>query len=74
MSETANTTISLQYLSIGENGPVHLDSKLTRAQFEKMTADLLEQCKAPFLQVIKDAGIKLADIDHVVARTEIGAD
>ncbi|WP_061963400.1 molecular chaperone DnaK [Demequina aurantiaca] len=64
---TANSTnISLQYLSIGENGPVHLDSKLTRAQFQEMTKDLLERTKAPFKQVIKDAGVQLSQIDHVV--------
>ncbi len=66
LSSAQQTTISLQYLSIGENGPVHLDTKLTRAQFQQMTADLIERTKAPFNQVIKDAGIKLADIDHVV--------
>jgi molecular chaperone DnaK len=66
LSSAQQTTISLQYLSIGENGPVHLDSKLTRAQFQQMTQDLLERTKAPFQQVIKDAGIKLSDIDHVV--------
>jgi len=66
LSSAQQTTISLQYLSIGENGPVHLDEKLTRAQFQQMTADLLERTKAPFQQVIKDAGIKLSDIDHVV--------
>ena len=66
LSSAQQTTISLQYLSIGENGPVHLDTKLSRAQFQQMTADLIERTKAPFQQVIKDAGIKLADIDHVV--------
>jgi len=66
LSSAQQTTISLQYLSIGENGPVHVDIKLTRAQFQEMTKDLLERTKAPFNQVIKDAGIKLADIDHVV--------
>jgi len=66
LSTAQQTTISLQYLSVGENGPVHLDTKLTRAQFQQMTEDLLERCKAPFHQVIKDAGIKLSDIDHVV--------
>jgi molecular chaperone DnaK len=66
LSTAQQTTISLQYLSIGENGPVHVDIKLTRAQFQEMTKDLLERTKAPFNQVIKDAGIKLADIDHVV--------
>jgi molecular chaperone DnaK len=49
-----------------ENGPVHLDEKLTRAQFQQMTADLLERTKAPFRQVIKDAGVQLSQIDHVV--------
>ncbi|MDN4474026.1 molecular chaperone DnaK [Demequina zhanjiangensis] len=66
LSSAQSTQISLQYLSIGENGPVHLDTRLTRAQFEQMTQDLLERTKAPFHQVIKDAGIKLSDIDHVV--------
>ncbi len=66
LSSATSTNISLQYVSIGENGPVHLDTKLTRAQFQEMTKDLLERTKAPFHQVIKDAGIKLADIDHVV--------
>ena len=49
-----------------ENGPIHLDEKLTRAQFEQMTADLLERTKAPFHKVIADAGIKVSDIDHIV--------
>jgi len=66
LSQATSTTISIQYVSLGENGPIHLDTKLTRAQFEEMTKDLLDQCKAPFHQVIKDADIKLADIDHVV--------
>ncbi|WP_062517062.1 molecular chaperone DnaK [Demequina gelatinilytica] len=66
LSSAQQTTISLQYLSIGENGPVHLDTKLTRAQFQQMTQDLLERTKAPFHQVIKDAGIKLSEIDHVL--------
>ncbi|GGK57065.1 molecular chaperone DnaK [Ornithinimicrobium pekingense] len=66
LSSGTSTTINLQYLSMGENGPVHLDETLTRAQFEQMTSDLLERTKAPFDQVIKDAGIKLDEIDHVV--------
>ncbi|HRA50095.1 molecular chaperone DnaK, partial [Actinotalea sp.] len=66
LSSATATTISMQYLSMSENGPIHLDSKLTRSQFEQMTADLLERTKAPFNAVIRDAGIKLADIDHVV--------
>ena len=66
LSSSTSTTLSLQYLSMTENGPLHLDEKLTRAQFEDMTSDLLERTKAPFHQVIKDAGISVSDIDHVV--------
>src|SRR5690554_2558363 len=56
----------MQYLSMSENGPIHLDEKLSRAQFEDMTSELLDRTKAPFEAVIADAGIKIADIDHVV--------
>ncbi|MFN8099829.1 MAG: molecular chaperone DnaK [Dermatophilaceae bacterium] len=66
LSSATSTNISLQYLSMSENGPIHLDETLTRAQFEQMTKDLLDRCKQPFQTVIKDAGIKLSDIDHVV--------
>jgi molecular chaperone DnaK len=66
LSSSTSTTINLQYLSMGENGPIHLDETLTRAQFEQMTQDLLERTKSPFDQVIKDAGIKVEEIDHVV--------
>jgi molecular chaperone DnaK len=66
LSSATSTTISLQYLSMTENGPIHLEEKLTRSQFEQMTADLLERTKAPFRNVIKDAGIDVSAIDHVV--------
>ncbi|GAA1139877.1 molecular chaperone DnaK [Ornithinicoccus hortensis] len=66
LSSSTSTSINLQYLSMGANGPIHLDESLSRAQFEQMTSDLLDRTKAPFEQVISDAGIKLADIDHVV--------
>lgn len=66
LSSATSTNISLQYLSMSENGPIHLDEKLTRAQFQQMTADLLERTKAPFHAVIRDAGIKVSDIDHIV--------
>lgn len=66
LSSAMSTNINLQYLSMSENGPIHLDEKLTRAKFEEMTEDLLNRCKAPFNNVIKDAGIKLDEIDHVV--------
>src|SRR5690625_4789706 len=66
LSSATSTNISLQYLSMSENGPVHLDERLTRAQFEDMTSDLLERTKTPFHNVIKDAGVSLSDIDHIV--------
>jgi molecular chaperone DnaK len=66
LSSSTSTNLSLQYLSMTENGPIHLDESLTRAQFEQMTSDLLERTKSPFQQVIKDAGIQLSEIDHVV--------
>ncbi|MCI6574542.1 MAG: molecular chaperone DnaK [Arcanobacterium sp.] len=66
LSSASSTNISLQYLSMTENGPIHLDETLTRARFEQMTKDLLERTKAPFQQVIADAGIKVNEIDHVV--------
>jgi molecular chaperone DnaK len=66
LSTATTTNISLQYLSMSENGPIHLDESMTRAQFEQLTVDLLERTKAPFRQVIKDAGINVSEIDHVV--------
>ncbi|WP_127129906.1 molecular chaperone DnaK [Georgenia sp. SYP-B2076] len=66
LSSATSTNISLQYLSMSEAGPIHLDEKLTRAAFEEMTSDLLERTKTPFKNVIKDAGISLNEIDHVV--------
>ena len=66
LSGSAETQINLPYITHSEQGPLHLDAKLTRAEFQKMTSDLLDRCKGPFKQVIADAGIKLADIHHVV--------
>ncbi len=66
LSSTTSTNISLQYLSMSESGPIHLDEKLTRAQFQEMTKDLLERTKAPFRQVMADADVKVGDIDHIV--------
>lgn len=63
----ANTTgINLPYITAGAEGPLHLDVTLTRAEFQRMTQDLLDRCKAPFEQAIKDAGVKLSDVDHVI--------
>src|SRR5690242_21541490 len=66
LSSSTESQINLPYITHSEQGPLHLDTKLTRAEFQKMTSDLLDRCKSPFQQVIKDAGIKLSDIAHVV--------
>ena len=66
LSSSTETSINLPYITASAEGPLHLDEKLTRAQFQQLTADLLERCKTPFHNVIKDAGIALSEIDHVV--------
>jgi molecular chaperone DnaK len=66
LSQSMSTNINLPYITASDAGPLHLDETLTRAQFQQMTADLLARTKAPFAAVIKDAGIKVGDIDHVV--------
>jgi molecular chaperone DnaK len=66
LSSSTSTNIQLPYLSLTENGPANLDEPLTRAQFEQMTSDLLDRTKKPFQDVIKEAGIKVGDIAHVV--------
>ncbi|WP_369045391.1 molecular chaperone DnaK [Sinomonas sp. P10A9] len=66
LSSSTSTNISLQYLSVTPDGPVHLDEALSRAKFQDLTKDLLERTKKPFHDVIAEAGIKVADIDHVV--------
>ncbi|MDA8436041.1 MAG: molecular chaperone DnaK [Actinomycetales bacterium] len=66
LSSSMQTSINLPYITASAEGPLHLDESLTRAQFEKLTSDLLDRCKAPFAAVIKDAGISVKDIDHVV--------
>ncbi|CAM5416990.1 molecular chaperone DnaK [Leifsonia shinshuensis] len=66
LSSSMSTSIQLPYLSLTENGPANLDETLTRAQFEQMTSDLLDRTKKPFQDVIREAGIKVSDIAHVV--------
>ncbi|CAN5337127.1 molecular chaperone DnaK [soil metagenome] len=66
LSSQTSTTIQLPYLSLTENGPANLDETLTRAKFEELTSDLLERTKKPFNDVIKEAGVKLEDVAHVV--------
>jgi molecular chaperone DnaK len=66
LSSSMSTSIQLPYLSLTENGPANLDETLSRAQFEQMTSDLIDRTKKPFQDVIKEAGIKVGDIAHVV--------
>ncbi|MFF4760009.1 molecular chaperone DnaK [Streptomyces sp. NPDC001292] len=66
LSSSTETSINLPYITASAEGPLHLDERLTRAQFQQLTADLLERCKTPFHNVIKDAGVSVSDIDHIV--------
>jgi len=66
LSSSSETTVHLPYITHGESGPLHFEEKLTRSEFQKLTEDLLERTKSPFKQVIKDAGLDVSKIDHVV--------
>jgi molecular chaperone DnaK len=66
LSSGSEAQINLPYISHSDQGPLHLDTRLSRAEFERMTSDLLDRCKGPFQQVIKDAGISTSGIDSVV--------
>ena len=66
LTSSSETTVNLPYITASSEGPLHLEVKVTRAEFQRMTADLLERCKGPFQQAIKDAGISVDKIDHVV--------
>jgi molecular chaperone DnaK len=66
LSQVTETTINLPFISAGPDGPLHLEEKLTRAEFERMTADLIEKCRGPFDQAIKDWGKDASAIDHVI--------
>ncbi|SDS02050.1 molecular chaperone DnaK [Actinopolymorpha singaporensis] len=66
LSSASETSINLPYVTLGESGPLHLDEKLTRAEFQRMTGDLLERCRRPFQQVLKDGGVEVGRIDHVI--------
>ena len=60
LSSSTETSINLPYITASAEGPLHLDEKLTRSQFQQLTSDLLDRCKTPFHQVIKDAGVALS--------------
>ena len=66
LSTVTETTINLPYITASADGPLHLEQTLSRAEFERLTAELLDRTKGPFQQVIKDAGITVGQIDHVV--------
>ncbi len=66
LSAVQETTINLPFVTATSEGPKHLDVKLTRAKFQELTEDLVEACRQPFEQAIKDAGLSMADLHHVV--------
>jgi molecular chaperone DnaK len=66
LSAASTTGINLPYITASASGPLHLDVNLSRAEFQRMTQDLLDRCKGPFEQAIKDAGVKISSIDHVI--------
>ncbi|MFD9075654.1 molecular chaperone DnaK [Streptomyces lasiicapitis] len=66
LSSSSETDINLPYITASAEGPLHLAEKLTRAQFQELTSDLLDRCKGPFHQAVKDAGVQLAAVDHVI--------
>ena len=66
LSSSQTTQVNLPFITATDSGPLHLDYSLTRAKFQELTADLLERCKKPFEQAIKDAGLTSGEIDHVI--------
>jgi len=66
LSSAQEASINLPYITAGAEGPLHLDERLTRAEFQRMTQDLLDRCRSPFNAVIADANTSIAKIDHVI--------
>src|ERR671915_1543197 len=66
LSSASETSINLPYITLGESGPLHLEEKLTRSEFQRLTSDLLDRCRTPFNAVISDAKISVGAINHVV--------
>jgi molecular chaperone DnaK len=66
LSQVAETTVNLPFVTATAEGPLHLEQKLTRSEFERMTADLVDLCKGPFQQAVKDWGKDVSQIDHVI--------
>jgi molecular chaperone DnaK len=66
LSSASETQINLPYITLGQAGPLHLEEKLTRSEFQRMTSDLLDRCRSPFHSVIDDAKISVSAISHVI--------
>src|SRR6187397_2365028 len=66
LSQVQATQINLPFITATANGPLHLDETLTRAKFQEMTSDLIERCRIPFEQALKDAGISKGELNHVI--------
>ena len=66
LSQVQQTQINLPFITATSEGPLHLDESLSRARFQELTADLIERCRSPFEQAIKDAGLSKEDLDHVI--------
>src|SRR5690606_17550683 len=66
LSSVAETEVNLPFITATAEGPLHLQQKLTRSEFEKLSSDLLDRVRGPFQQAIKDAGVEMSSVDHVV--------
>ena len=66
LSQVQETEINLPYITAGAEGPLHLEEKLTRAEFQRMTQDLLDRCKGPFQSVLSDAKANVGQIDQII--------
>ncbi|HEX9776133.1 MAG TPA: molecular chaperone DnaK [Actinomycetota bacterium] len=66
LSQTTTTTVNLPFITATADGPLHLEETISRAEFERMTKDLVDRCRTPFLDAVKDAGIDLKTVDHVI--------
>ena len=66
LSQTQSTQINLPFITANADGPLHLDESLTRSKFQEMTSDLMERCRVPFEQALKDANVEKGDLDHVI--------
>jgi molecular chaperone DnaK len=66
LSQVQSTQINLPFITANADGPLHLDESLTRSKFQEMTSDLIERCRVPFEQALKDAGVSKGDLHHVI--------